>query len=154
MQALRQPHLDAAHQILRYIKAAPGQGLFFPASPLCHLKAFCDFDQADCPNTRRSVSGFGFFLGDSLISSKSKKQTTVSQSYAKAYRSMAAACCELTWLFHLLKDFHIPHPQVALLFCDSKASFYIAANPVYHERTKQIEIDCHVVREKIQHGLV
>jgi hypothetical protein len=138
--------MDAAIRILRYLKAAPSQSLFFPTSSTCHLKVFCDLDWPGCPNTRQSIFGFYIFMGDSLISWKSKKQTTVSQSSAKAeYRSMAATCCELTWLFHLLQDFQIPHPQVALLFCDSKTTLHIAANPVYHERTKHIEIDCHVV---------
>jgi hypothetical protein len=142
MQAPHKPHLDAVFWILRYIKAAPGQGLFFPASSLCHLKAFCDFDWASCPDTRISVSRFCVFLGNSLSSAEAE------------YRSMAAVCCEITWLFQLLKIFQISHTQAALLFCDSKTALHIAANPVYHERTKHIEIDCHVVREKIQHGLV
>lgn len=65
---------------------------------------------------------------------------------------MAATTCELTWLRYLLQDLEMEHRQLATLLCDNKATLYIVANPIYHERTKHIELDCHIVRESIQNG--
>lgn len=67
---------------------------------------------------------------------------------------MASTCCEVTCLLTLIHDFDIIHSQPALLYCDRKAALYIAANLVFHERTKHIEIDYHLVREKIQAGII
>ena len=62
---------------------------------------------------------------------------------------MASIACELTWLMALLKDLNVSHTQPTLLYYDNQAALHIASNPVFHEHTKHIEIDCHVVREKI-----
>jgi len=65
---------------------------------------------------------------------------------------MTTTSYELTWLQYLLQDLQVEHCQPATLLCDNKAAHYIAANLVYHERTKHIELDCHTIREKIQNG--
>ncbi|CAM9000885.1 unnamed protein product [Rhodiola kirilowii] len=150
MQSPTDDHLRAAHRVLRYIKAAPAQGLFFPTHNSLTVSAYCDADWGACPVTRRSITGYCVLLGGCLVSWKTKKQPVVSRSSAESeYRAMAMACCELVWLAGLLTDFGVPLPTAISLFCDNQATLYIARNPVFHERTKHIEMDCHFVRHHV-----
>ncbi|XP_047148767.1 uncharacterized mitochondrial protein AtMg00810-like, partial [Vigna umbellata] len=155
MQFPTEHHYRAAQHVLRYLKSTPNEGLFFAADSPMHLKSFSDSDWASCLNTRRSTTGFCVFIGTSLISLKSKKQKTVSRSSTEAeYRALAATVCEIQWLHYLLKDLQIEESGVPILYCDNKSARHIAHNQSFHERTKHIELDCHVVREKIQEGLL
>ncbi|RVW31819.1 Retrovirus-related Pol polyprotein from transposon RE1 [Vitis vinifera] len=123
-----------------------GWSLYFPSSSTTQLKAFADADLVACKDSRRSISGFCIFLGNSLVSWKSKKQNTVPRSSAEVeYRAMANVTCELVWLLSLLRDFSIEHKQPEILYCDNEAALHIATNLVFHKRTKHIEIDCHLV---------
>ncbi|XP_019184653.1 PREDICTED: uncharacterized protein LOC109179610 [Ipomoea nil] len=148
-------HLQAAYRVLRYLKAAHGQGLFFPSSSDLYLKAFSDSDWGACVYTKKSVTGFCIFLGNALISWKSKKQPTVSKSSSEAeYRALATTTCEIQWLSFLLTEFGVQNDEEVAIYCDSKSAIAIAENPVFHERTKHIELDCHLVREKLHKGLI
>jgi ATP sulfurylase len=90
-----------------------------------------------------------------LISWRTKKQVTVSRSSSEAeYRALALATCELQRLIYLLQDLKISCTRLPVLFCDNQSALHIATNPVFHERTKHLEIDCHIVREKLQSGIL
>lgn len=136
MSAPRTSHLDAVHHLLRYLKSTPGTGLLFSATSALSLKAYADSDWGNCPDTRRSTTGQCVFLGESLISWKSKKQHVVSRSSAEAeYRALASAASEVQWLTTLLRDFGITIGPT-LLFCDSQSAIHLATNPIFHERSK------------------
>ena len=66
---------------------------------------------------------------------------------------MTQSVCEIMWLHQLLMEVGIKTVVPTKLWCDNQVALRIASNPVCHERTKHIVIDCHFVREKIQLGL-
>ena len=87
------------------------------------------------------------------VSWKTKKQLTVSRSSTEAeYRAMMTVTSELIWLKSLLASFNMFHKQPMRLYCDSQVALHIAQNPIFHERTKHIEIDCHSVQERYHSG--
>ncbi|GMJ02272.1 cysteine-rich RLK (RECEPTOR-like protein kinase) 8 [Hibiscus trionum] len=132
MQKPVHEHWDTALRVVRYLK-----------------------DWAGCPLTRLSLTGWFILLGNSPISWKTKKQHVVSRSFAEAkYRSMASTTCELKWLKALLLFLGVAHPRPITLHCDSQAALHIVANPVFHERTKYIDVDCHFVRDTVVQQLI
>jgi hypothetical protein len=142
-------HWSAAKRVLRFLKDTADHGLRFSKTNM-HLHAFCDSDWAGCPDDRRSTSGFAVFLGNCLLSWSAKKQPVVSRSSTEAeYRSIAIATAELYWLRMLFCELHIPLRTAPVIWCDNVSALALASNPVYHARTKHIEVDYQFVREKV-----
>jgi histone deacetylase 1/2 len=155
MHAPRDVHLAMLKRVLRYIKGNPRIGILLRATPSCELTAYTDADWAGCPDTCRSTSGFCVFMGESLVSWSSKRQTTVSRSSAEAeYRGVANAVAECTWLRHLMGELQCKVQKETLVFCDNVSAIYMTRNPVHHKRTKHIELDIHFFREKVAIGAV
>lgn len=136
--------------MLCFLKGDPARGLLLSAFGDLQLYAYYDSDWARCPLSHRSIIGYFFMLSTSSVSWKTKKQNIVSCSSTEAeYRAMATTTIELLWLKAFLTSLGVSHLQPMWLFCDNQAALHIAANPVFYERTKHIEIDCHFVREHL-----
>ena len=143
-------HWNVVIQILWYLKNAPGCKLIYGDKGNAKIVRYFDADWAGSPSDRRSTC---VLIRENLISWRSKKQKTVARFNAKAeYRAMAAVAFEITWLRQLLQQLKFGDTQDTRLLCDNQVALHISSNPIFHERTKHIEIDCHFVREKVLSG--
>lgn len=148
-------HMQAALHVVKYLKGTSTFGLYYSSASNFHLEAYCDSDWASCSQTHRSLSGYCIMLGSNAISWKVKKQSTVARSSCEAeYKSMAYTVCELLWVTYLMKDFRITPNTPITLWCDNKSALQITVNPVYHESTKHIEIDYHIVCDRYKEGFI
>ncbi|CAL5350327.1 unnamed protein product [Camellia sinensis] len=155
MHAPRQIHFEAVMRILKYLKSAPGKGLYFSKYDHLRVEAYTDADWAGSVTDRRSTLGYCTFVGGNLVTWRSKKQNVVARSSAEAeFRAMAQGVCELLWIKLLLSDLGIAQTDSMRLYCDNKAAINIAHNPVQHDRTKHVEIDRHFIKEKLTSGTI
>ena len=143
-------HWNGVKRILRYLKGTLCHGLHIAYSERLDIIGFSDADWACCPDDRRSVAGYCVYLGETLIAWSSKKQAVVSRSSTESeYRALAQVASEITWVESLLREFKFPLLQRSITWCDNISASALASNPVYHSRTKHIEIDIHFVRDKV-----
>jgi len=113
-------HWAAVLCILRYLRGTDFQSLLLSSTSSLDLRAYSDADHGSDPTDRKSVTGFCIFLGDSLISWKSKKQSIVSQSSTEAeYRAMTSTTKEIVWLRWLLADMGVFFSHPTPMYCDN-----------------------------------
>ncbi|GJV49286.1 putative RNA-directed DNA polymerase [Tanacetum coccineum] len=102
---------------------------------------------------RWSTRGFATYLGSNLISWTARKQRTVLRSSTEAeYKALADTVAELTGLQALLNDLRIRSSSTPILWCDNLGATYLSAKPIFHARTKHVEIEYHFIREKVAQG--
>jgi hypothetical protein len=145
-------HLVVVKRILRYLVFTPCFGIWYPKGSTFDLIGYSDSDYAGCKVDRKSTSGTCQFLGRSLVSWSSKKQTSVALSTVEAEYVAAGQCCvQLLWIRQTLRDFGYNMSKVPLL-CDNESAICLADNPVEHNCTKHIDIWHHFLRDHQQKG--
>ncbi|KAD4584477.1 hypothetical protein E3N88_22078 [Mikania micrantha] len=157
-QFMHQPqsaHMEAVLRIIRYLKGTTGHGVLFKSNGHLEIQAYTDADWAGDVGDRRSTSGYFTLVGGNLVTWRSKKQKVVALSSAESeFRGIARGMAEVLWIRKLLTEIGFPPEGSSKLMCDNKAAIQISENPVQHDRTKHIEVDRHMIKEKLEAGII
>ncbi|GKA41599.1 putative ribonuclease H-like domain-containing protein [Tanacetum coccineum] len=147
-------HLHAVKRIFRYLKGQPKLGLWYPKDLPFDLVAYTDSDYVGASLDRKSTIGGCQFLRCRLISWQCKKQTVVANSTTEAEYVAASSCCgQVLWIQNQLLDYgyNFMHTKI---FIDNNSTICIIKNPVFHSKTKHIEIRHHFIMDYNEKKLI
>nr|GEW05120.1 uncharacterized mitochondrial protein AtMg00810-like [Tanacetum cinerariifolium] len=133
-------HLYAVKRIFRYLKGQPKLGLWYPKDSPFELEAYTDSDYAGASLDMKSTTGGCQFLRSRLISFQCKKQTMVANSTTNAEYVAAASCCgQILLIQNQILDYGYNFMNTKI-FIDNENTICIVKNPVFHSKTKHIEL--------------
>ena len=143
-------HLIAAKHILRYLRGTIDYGLKYKPSQNINLEGYVDSDWAGSAIDRKSTLGCCFSMGSGVISLFSRKQSCVALSIAEAeYVAACSTSCEEVWLRKLLYDLFDLQLDATYIHCDNQSCVQLSENPVFHDKSKHIEIKYHYIRDMV-----
>ena len=144
-------HWEAVKWILRYLKGTKEVGLCYRRGSQT-LQGFIDTDLGRDADTRRSMTGYVYTIGGTAVSWISQLQKIVAFSTTEAeYVAITEASKEMIWLQNLLKELG-REQSCSVLFCDSQSAIHLAKNPMFHARTKHIQLRYHFIRVLLEDG--
>ncbi|XP_074352035.1 secreted RxLR effector protein 161-like [Apium graveolens] len=147
-------HQNAVKRILRYVKGKIDMGLVYTKESQNNvLMGYSDSDLAGHVEDRKSTGGMAFYLNESFITWVSQKQRCVALSSCETeFMAATAPACQAIWLRNLLSQITGQTMGPVTLFIDNKSAIDLAKNPVFHDRSKHINIRCHFIRECVKKG--
>ncbi|KAK9050872.1 hypothetical protein SSX86_030160 [Deinandra increscens subsp. villosa] len=146
-------HWEAVKWLLRYLKGTSKMALCFKGKDVV-LKGYADADLGGCKQSYKSTTGYVFTVGGTAISWMSRLQKSVALSTTEAeYMAVAEAAKELIWLKNFLDELGKKQTDCSL-FCDNQSAIHLAKNPVFHGKTKHIQLRYHFVRDLISEDVL
>lgn len=142
----KSPHIEhfvAAKRLRRYLKATMNSKLSYTKTSK-PIYTYVNVDWAGDTDDRRSYTGFAFFIANGCVSWESKKQPSVALSSTEAeYMALSQSSNEAIYFHNFL-----------IINSDNIGAQQLAKNPVFHARSKHIEIRHHFVREVYQKAII
>lgn len=147
-------HWQCAKRVLRYLKGTKDLKLTYSKDVKFNLEGFVDSDWGSDVSDRKSYTGYVFKCSGGAISWKSCKQKTVALSSTEAeYMAIIDACKEAIYLRNLINEIHGGFNCITV-YNDNQGANKLCYNPVFHERSKHIDIRYHFIRDNIEKGIV
>lgn len=145
-------HWHAVKRIFAYLKGTISYGIEYKSGGSeAELIGFSDADYASDIETRRSTTGYIFYIANGPVSWSSQRQKMVVLSTTEAeYVAAATATKEAMWLRKLLNDISHSCEKETTIYVDNQSAIRLVKNPEFHKRTKHIDIRYHYIREKYE----
>eukprot|EP00253_Pinus_taeda_P018589 PITA_18589 len=145
----------AGKHVLRYLRGTSGYGLWYRQEDEVKLCGFTDAGWAGSPTDRKSTSGGVFSIGSTTVSWYSRKQRSMALNSAEAeYMAASLAACEAIWMRKILVGLFGSHLDPTVIYCDNQSCIKLSANPVFHDRSKHIDIRYHHIRDCVQRRIM
>lgn len=147
-------HWTAVKRIMRYLRGTQDLGLMYcREESIFSCTGYSDADWGGSLDDSKSTSGYVFKSSGAAISWKSQKQTCVALSTAESeYVALSAASQEALWLKRLIGEITGEDTRPMELMEDNQSAICMATNPVFHGRTKHVELKYHFVRDQVTQG--
>ena len=144
-------HWQAAKRVLRYLKGTKQWRLTL-GGKTPEVVAFTDADWGSHRDDRRSIGAYLIKIGDGAVSWKSKKQSCVALSSTEVeYMALCQASKESVWMMDSLRNLGISMREPLIVNADNQGSIALAKNPIFHDRSKHIDIQYHFTRDLVKH---
>ncbi|GJR08094.1 ribonuclease H-like domain, reverse transcriptase, RNA-dependent DNA polymerase [Tanacetum coccineum] len=153
MQDPKDHHLKAIKQVIRYIKGTKEHGIIYKKEGGCRITGYSDSSYGINTDQGKGTTGIVFYFGESPITWCTQKQPTVALSSCESeFMAATGAACQALWLKRLLSEITGWEEERITLKVDNISAIALVRNPVFHGRSKHIDIRYHFIRECVENG--